>query len=370
MSELYIGLMSGTSMDGIDVALADFSNNQIQLLGHYSHPIGAQLKQKLQRLALDSAETSLDMLGESDAELGDIFADAVNQLLKQTNTPASSIQAIGSHGQTIRHRPDLPHPFSMQIADANRIAHKTGITTVADFRRRDIAAGGEGAPLTPAFHKALFSHPEHSQAVLNIGGIANITFLPAGQSAPCFGFDTGPGNMLMDSWIQRHQGLDYDANGQWAASSQPHPALVEQLMRDAFVSIPPPKSTGREHYNLQWLDLQLQQADQLSPATVQASLCAFTVNSIQYAIEHFLPKTQTLIVCGGGVHNQHLMKQLETALPGIHTHTSDHYGLAADWVEAVAFAWLARQTLAGRAGNLKEVTGAKKAVILGAIYPA
>ncbi len=370
MSELYIGLMSGTSMDAIDVALADFSNNQFQLLDHYSHPISAQLKHKLQLLALDSAETTLDMLGETDAELGDIFADAVSQLLTQTNTPAAAIQAIGSHGQTIRHRPDLPHPFSMQIADANRIAHKTGITTVADFRRRDMAAGGEGAPLTPAFHKAFFSHPEQNRAVLNIGGIANITYLPAGQLTPCFGFDTGPGNMLMDSWIQRQQGVDYDTNGQWAASSQPHPALVERLMQDAFVSTPPPKSTGREHYNLQWLESQLIQTDQLTPATVQASLCTFTVNSIQYAIEHFLPQIQTLIVCGGGVHNKHLISQLEMVLPGIQTQTSDHYGLAADWVEAVAFAWLARQTLTGQPGNLKEVTGAKEAVILGAIYPA
>lgn len=370
MSELYIGLMSGTSMDAIDVALTDLSNDQIQLIDHYSHPISKQLKQKLQLLALDSAETSLDMLGQCDAELGDIFADAVNQLLKQTDTPATSIQAIGSHGQTIRHRPDLPHPFSMQIADANRIAHKTGITTVADFRRRDMAAGGEGAPLTPAFHKAFFSHPKENRAVLNIGGIANITYLPAEPSTPCFGFDTGPGNMLMDSWIQRHHGLDYDANGQWAASSQPHPDLIERLMQDAFVSTLPPKSTGREHYNLQWLESQLIQTNQLSPEIVQASLSLFTVNSIQYAIEHFLPQIQTLIVCGGGVHNRHLMNQLEMALPEIQTQTSDHYGIAADWVEAVAFAWLARQTLTGQPGNLKEVTGAKKAVILGAIYPA
>ncbi|MCW8955554.1 MAG: anhydro-N-acetylmuramic acid kinase [Gammaproteobacteria bacterium] len=370
MAELYIGLMSGTSMDGIDAALVDLTNDHFELLGTHSHPLPTELKFTLQQLTLDHPSVSIDMLGEADAELGELFAEAAIQLLEIHRYPASDIIAIGSHGQTIRHRPDLKHPFSLQIGDANRIAHRTGITTIADFRRKDMAAGGEGAPLAPAFHQAFFSSAHEARGVLNIGGIANITYLPSDPAQPCFGFDTGPGNMLMDSWIQKHQLEEYDRDGHWAASGKVHDMLVEQLMHDPYLQQAPPRSTGREHYNLKWLEQQLEQFNELNLEDVQASLCEFTALSIKHALEHYVPKIQQLIVCGGGVHNKHLMKQLQSLNPGVHVGSSEHFGLASDWVEAVAFAWLARQTLEGQAGNLPEVTGADEAVILGAIHPA
>ena len=370
MAEIYIGLMSGTSMDGIDAALVDLSENKFKLLGTHSHPLPAELKLTLQQLALDHPSTTIDQLGEADAELGELFADAANRLLEIYQYPAKDVMAIGSHGQTIRHHPDLKHPFSLQIGDANRIAQRTGITTVADFRRKDIAAGGEGAPLAPAFHKAFFSSSKESRGVLNIGGIANITYLPSSSTLDCSGFDTGPGNMLMDSWIQKHQQLDYDRDGHWAASGIPFTPLIEQLMKDPYQQQIPPKSTGREHYHLQWLEQELNNFKDLNAEDVQASLCEFTCLSIQYALEHFVPEIQQLIICGGGAHNKHLMRQLQSHMSGVKVTSSEYFGLAPDWVEAVAFAWLARQTLAGLPGNLPEVTGADKAVVLGAIHPA
>jgi len=371
MSELYIGLMSGTSMDGIDAALVEFDNQHIKLISSHSHPIPKTLKTKLHQLSLDAPETSLDMLGEADAQLGLVFADAVKSLLNEANIKADKITAIGSHGQTIRHRPDLENSFSMQIGDANRISYNTGITTVTDFRRKDMAAGGEGAPLAPAFHQQVFYSENENRAILNIGGISNITFLPKDKTQRCFGFDTGPGNMLMDAWIQKHKNKSYDNNGMWAASSTPNQALVDSLMRDAFISASPPKSTGREHYHLDWLEQQLQKKYcNLDEIQVQASLCQFTSDSIIYAIEKFLPKIDTLIVCGGGVHNAHLMNHLAEKLIQTKVTSSDDYGVHPDWVEAIAFAWLAKQTIDKKPGNLPAVTGAKETTILGAIYLA
>ncbi|MCW9013023.1 MAG: anhydro-N-acetylmuramic acid kinase [Gammaproteobacteria bacterium] len=370
MTELYIGLMSGTSMDGIDAALVDLGSQPFNLICHHSHPLPPALKKKLLTLAHNEAGIDLDTLGEVDAELGELFAAATLALLKKSQHSASSIKAIGSHGQTIRHRPDIKYPFSLQIADANRIAYKTGISTVADFRRRDMAAGGEGAPLAPAFHKIFFRSNDESRGVLNIGGIANITYLPADDGGSCSGFDTGPGNILMDGWIQKHQGKSFDKNGQWAASAQADPELVAHFMNDRFISRIPPKSTGREHYNLQWLERQLQNFSDLSAAIVQASLCEFTAQSIRYAIETHTPDIKTLIICGGGAHNVQLMQLLKATMPDIHIASSDQYELPPDWIEAVAFAWLAKQTLTGQPGNLPDVTGALKPVILGAVYPA
>ena len=374
MSELYIGLMSGTSMDGIDAALVEFNNHKIQLIGSHSHDIPDSLKKNLQRLSLDSADASIDMLGETDTHLGIVFADAVKSLLKKTGTNADQITAIGSHGQTIRHRPDLKNSFSMQIGDANRISYLTGITTVADFRRKDMAAGGEGAPLAPAFHQQVFHSEKENRAVLNIGGISNITFLPKDKHQNCFGFDTGPGNMLMDAWIQKHKNVPFDKNGQWAASATADMTFVEQLMHDDFILAAPPKSTGKEHYHLGWLVEQLEQQltkyDTLKDAQIQASLSLFTCESIIYAIEKFLPEVSTLIVCGGGIHNTNLMSQLSEKLTQTRIASSEDYGVHPDWVEAIAFAWLAKQTINNIAGNLPAVTGAKQATILGAIYPA
>ena len=357
-------------MDGIDAALVEFNNDQLQLVKYHCHSIPSLLANKLQQLALNETNINLDTLGEADAELGNIFADAVKTLLKKSNLEASTIKAIGSHGQTIRHCPNNKHAFSLQIGDANRIAYNTGITTVADFRRRDIAAGGEGAPLTPAFHNKVFRHPDENRTVLNIGGISNVTFLAANKNKACLGFDTGPGNTLMDSWIKKHQQKNFDLNGAWAASTQANQQLVEQLMLDTFIHQAPPKSTGREHYNLHWLDKQLENFGNIKADTVQASLCEFTAQSIRFSIEKYLPDTQTIIVCGGGAHNTHLMQRLNDSLANMQIDTSDQHGLAADWVEAVAFAWLAKQTMEGKPGNLTDVTGADRSVILGAIYPA
>ncbi len=370
MAELYIGLMSGTSMDGIDAALVEFNKDQFQLIEHHSHSIPLQLINKLQQLALNKTSINLDMLGETDAELGNVFADAVKTLLKKSNIEANAIKAIGSHGQTIRHTPKGKHAFSLQIGDANRIAYNTGITTVTDFRRRDIAAGGEGAPLTPAFHNNIFRQENENCTVLNIGGIANVTYLAADKNKACTGFDTGPGNTLMDSWIKKYQQKNFDLNGAWAASTQADQSLVEKLMLDSFIHEAPPKSTGREHYNLHWLDKQLRDFKNIKANTVQASLCEFTAQSIQFSIKKYLPDTQTVIVCGGGAHNTHLMQRLNNLLPEIKIDASDQHGLSADWVEAVAFAWLAKQTMEGKPGNLTDVTGADQKVILGAIYPA
>lgn len=371
MPDLYIGLMSGTSMDGIDAALVEFNQNQFQLINTHSHSIPPELKTKLETLALNESGANLDLLGEVDAMLGNIFADAVNALLNKSNTQVNTVKAIGSHGQTIRHRTDIKHPFTLQIADANRIAEKTGITTIADFRRRDIAAGGEGAPLAPAFHNAVFRDEKSNRGILNIGGISNITFLPANKNQTCIGFDTGPGNTLMDAWIKKHLQKNFDQNGEWASSAKPDEALVTHLMQDPFIHKLPPKSTGREHYNLPWLEDQLKQFKHLSNDVIQSSLCEFTVQSILHSIENYLPeKINSLIVCGGGAHNQYLMKQFKNNLSSIEVATTDDYGLPADWVEAVAFAWLAKQTMENKPGNLIEVTGANKPVVLGAIYPA
>lgn len=368
MPELYIGLMSGTSMDGIDAALVAFDNDSIKLVASHSHPLPAQLKQKLILLSLNADQASIDMLGEADTELGTLFADSVRELLDKAKYQPGQITAIGSHGQTIRHRPDLSHRFSIQIADASLISYRTGITTVSDFRRKDLAAGGEGAPLAPAFHQQVFHSASENRAVLNIGGIANLTALPADPSMPCSGFDSGPGNALMDAWIHTHKSLDYDRHGEWAASTSADETLVKQLMQDPYLSLPPPKSTGKEHYNLEWLVKQLKQHSHLSAEQVQASLCKFTSLSITEALMRHMPDTQSLIVCGGGAHNTHLMSQLETMLPAIKVQTSEDYGIHPDWVEAIAFAWLARETLNHRPGNLPAVTGAERAVILGAVH--
>lgn len=368
--ELYIGIMSGTSMDGIDTALVEFKNQKIKLLASYNHSIPVHLKKRLKALCLDQHDTTIDMLGEADSELGQVFADAVNRLLQQSEFNAGQIRAIGSHGQTIRHRPDLEHSFSLQIGDANRISYACAITTVADFRRKDMAAGGEGAPLTPIFHQEYFSHKEQNRAVVNIGGIANITFLPKNKNKKCFGFDTGPGNMLMDAWTQRHKNKNFDYQGEWAASSNIDPDLLEKLMQDPFIKSAPPKSTGREHYHLGWLEKQLKNFPHLNESQVQSSLCQFTCDSIVYAIQTQLPQIDRLIICGGGIHNKNLLARIANQLPDTIIESSEQHGIHPDWLEAMAFAWLARQTMLGLTGNMTSVTGAKKAVILGSIFPA
>ena len=368
MAELFVGLMSGTSLDGIDAVLVDFAEDPPRLIETLSHPLPDALRQQLATLC-QPGDDEIERMGQADIALGELFADAVQQLLRQTDIPAAEIHAIGSHGQTIRHRPDAG--FTLQIGDPNHIAQRTGITTTADFRRRDMAAGGQGAPLVPAFHAALFRSPDITRVVLNLGGMANITLLPANPEQPVSGFDTGPGNVLMDLWARQHLGRPLDEGGAWAASGRVDEALLARCLSDSYFRQPPPKSTGREHFNADWLATQLGESEHSPSAVdVQATLCELTAISVAEAVRQAGADIAELLVCGGGARNAHLLSRLRAHLEPMDVIPSDARGLAADWVEAVAFAWLARETLAGRPGNLPAVTGASEAVVLGAIYPA
>lgn len=363
MSALYIGLMSGTSLDGIDLVLAQFEKGGVTLLHEAVFAFPESLKPSL--LLLSQGETiSLEKLGTIDHLLGRAYADAVNQFLKEKGLKKEQITAIGCHGQTVFHKPTGPHRFSMQLGDANLIAALTGITTVADFRRKDMAFGGQGAPLVPAFHQFVFADPTLVRVVLNIGGIANISVLEPAK--PVIGFDTGPGNMLMDAWILRHLGLNYDKDGEWAQTGKVHEALLADLLSEPYFKQPYPKSTGRELFHLGWLDEKLTKFKTLKPEDVQATLLAFTADTIAKEVSHFFEGE--LLVCGGGAQNKALMAQLALVLPKWRVMKTDEKGLPADGLEALAFAWLAKQCLEGKSANLPSVTGASRACRLGAIY--
>lgn len=369
MSELYLGLMSGTSLDGIDVAVVRFAQDAPQILHAQTHPYTEELRDALLALAHGQASDEIEQLGRLDRQLGTLFADAALQALHSLSLSTDAIRAIGSHGQTVRHRPSGALPFTLQIADPNVIAEITGITTVADFRRRDMAAGGQGAPLVPAFHANCFRSPDEDRAVVNIGGMANLTLLPSAPDQPVSGFDTGPGNVLLDAWIAKCQGLRYDANGRWASSGRTHAALLRRLLTDGYFASPPPKSTGREHFALSWLESRLGGLD-CAAEDVQATLLELTAQSIATALHQTAPATQRLLVCGGGAHNHALMQALADRSTGLCVESTARYGLDPDWVEAAAFAWMARETLAGRPSNAPAVTGACGPRILGGIYSA
>ncbi len=368
----YVGLLSGTSVDAVDAVLAELGPATIRLVAHHSHPIPDPLRDDLLRLGTPGAQSCdvLDLLGAADRWFGELLAEAVTALLAQASFPASAVTAIGSHGQTVRHRPpgsSASHPFSLQIGDPNALAARTGIPVVADFRRRDLAFGGQGAPLVPPFHQAAFAHPDRVRAIVNVGGIANLTLLtPDGGVA---GFDIGPGNALMDAWVQRHQRLPFDDRGRWAAACEPDPALLARLQAHPFFACPPPKSTGREEFHLGWLDGELARGGAVAPGTVQATLLELTATSIGAAVQGLSPTAQELYLCGGGAYNAALLNRLRALLPPLVVGTTAALGLAPEWVEAVAFAWLARETLLGRPGNLPAVTGAARATVLGALYP-
>ena len=368
MAELYIGLMSGTSGDGIDAVLVDFSQAAPKLLATYYSSYTPELREKIFSLC-ESGADEVRRLGELDIILAKEFAKAANDLLTQQAISADQIKAIGSHGQTIRHSPLHPHRFTMQIGDPNTITAETGITTVADFRRKDIALGGQGAPLVPAFHHAIFASQQKNRAIVNIGGIANITLLPQNQNATVIGFDTGPGNTLMDSWIETHHQQHYDTQGNWAQQGNLHINLLNQLLRDQYFDLQPPKSTGREYFNLIWLQKHLNQASQdISPVDVQRTLAELTTLNIVNAIKKHFQQGE-ILVCGGGAHNHFLMSRLqELAKPQFTLDSTERLGIHPDWVEAMAFAWLAKQTLNYAPGNLPSVTGARKASVLGGIY--
>ena len=356
-------------MDGIDAGLVDFSGNRPQLTGYNFSPFPKKLVESLHKLVNPENPTYLEQYGELDAQLGQLFAEAALFLLKKTSTLSKDIIAIGSHGQTIYHAPDASFPFCLQIGDPNIIVDQTGITTVADFRRRDIAAGGQGAPLVPAFHQLFFSDPGETRIILNIGGIANITVLPKNQDSTVLGFDTGPGNALMDHWAREHLGVAYDENGNWANSGKCQKQLLNELLNDAYFEIDPPKSTGKEYFSPSWLKNKLAKQKKYLPEDIQASLCHLSAHTISQAIKKYTINPDRILVCGGGVHNSLLMDLLQKQLP-CPVNSTDQFGLNPDQVEAVAFAWLAKQTLQGLPGNLVAVTGAKHQAILGAIYPS
>ncbi|MDX1482797.1 MAG: anhydro-N-acetylmuramic acid kinase, partial [Woeseiaceae bacterium] len=356
---------SGTSMDGVDAALVAFGDRRCDVLNAQNLPYTDALRDRLLQTIRTPGSVAIDDLGRLDADIGGAFRDAALQLLETAGRTAQDVVAIGSHGQTIRHRTQDDLPFSWQFGDPNIIAAGTGIATVADLRRRDIAEHGEGAPLAPAFHHWLFGNDENC-VVLNLGGIANVTILDA-DPARVRGYDTGPANTLMDAWARRHLQKAFDQNGSWAASGSTDESLLDELLADPWFARPPPKSTGFEDFNLDWLDDRLG-GREIEPAHVQATLLALTCRSVAEAIRRDAPDTAEVIVCGGGVHNAVLMAALGRELAPIRVASIAERGIDPDWVEAALFAWLARETLAGRPGNLPSVTGAARPVVLGAVY--
>ncbi|MCL4135537.1 UNVERIFIED_CONTAM: hypothetical protein GTU68_059555 [Idotea baltica] len=359
--------MSGTSLDGVDVAIVDIRQSKdCRVIAAKTFDFPSHLRRRLERL-LDDPVCHLKDLGQLDVFLGRFIGQTVNALLAQFAISHQDIIAIGCHGHTLYHSPEGDLPFSLQIGNANVIAELTQITTVADFRQRDIAASGQGAPLVPAFHQALFSMPDSARVILNIGGIANVTVLDPQQGVA--GFDTGPGNGLMNAWIHQHLGQAYDQSGNWAARGQPNVRLLTCMLADPYFSQGIPKSTGREYFNLTWLQHRLNEVNEsIDIIDVQATLLSLTVTSIAQAIALYAPASNYVYVCGGGVHNTQLMQSLQLQLSATSVTSTADLRLDPDWVEAAAFAWLAYRTIHQKTGNLPSVTGAKHATILGAIY--
>ncbi|MDG6895559.1 anhydro-N-acetylmuramic acid kinase [Volucribacter amazonae] len=366
MQQYYIGVMSGTSLDGVDLALVDFSHQPALVVATKFMAMPEKIKQKLTAL-ITEPQITLSQLGEADHLVGHLYADCINQFLAEQQLSANDIVALGCHGQTIWHAPQGDYPFTMQIGDMNIVAINTGIQTIGDFRRKDMALGGQGAPLVPAFHQAYFARPDRVVAVLNIGGISNVSLLIPEQAV--LGYDLGPGNTLLDQWIAKYQGKSYDKGGEWAKTGQVYQPLLQDLLSEPFFQQPPPKSTGREQFNLIWLEKFLAKHTALLPQDIQATLVALTVQSIVQdlqKIETTLPCE--LLVCGGGAYNPLLMQGLQQGLAHWQVATTASYGLAEDYVEAVAFAWLAYQRIQQKTSNLPSVTGAKSAVSLGVIF--
>lgn len=364
--EAWVGLMSGTSMDGIDAVLASFEDGYVHV--HAAETVSYPHTLKHRIIEASQNKSTPDDIGELDTLIGALFAQAANAVIKKSDAPLSSIRAIGSHGQTIRHQPLGAAPFTLQLGNPAIIAEQTGVLTIADFRRRDMAAGGQGAPLVPAFHQAFFSSPAEDRCILNLGGIANITWIPSDNRTPVTGFDTGPANALLDAWCLDQTGMPFDKSGQWADEGIIDQALLSTMLSDAYFLKPAPKSTGKEKFNLDWIKNHVQRQPELSAEDVQRTLLQLTVISIVRQ----LPQATTMKVyaCGGGTQNPVLMGELEQAIRPSRLAVTSELGLAPEWVEPVAFAWLANQTVNRRPGNLPEVTGAHGPRILGAIYPA
>jgi anhydro-N-acetylmuramic acid kinase len=361
-SELYVGLMSGTSLDGVDAALVDFAGAAPRILASVHRPFDAALRAEL--LALNAAGSSeLERAALCANALSRLYAAAVAEVLAQASLQPSRLRAVGCHGQTVRHRPEAG--YTIQLGNAALLAELCGARVVADFRSRDVAAGGQGAPLAPAFHAAVFRADSENRAVLNLGGIANLTWLP--NSGAVIGFDCGPGNCLMDRWAELHRGTPVDLDGAWASGARADPSLLQRLLQDPYFALPPPKSTGRDLFNESWLRPHLPQG--ADPQAVQATLLELTARAAADALARHCPGAQRLIACGGGVHNRALMARLQALLAPMSVDSSARHGVDPLLVEAAAFAWLARQALEEKPSNLPSVTGARGARVLGAVYP-
>lgn len=371
MSDLYIGLMSGTSLDGVDGVLVDFSKPPLAVLAHASAPFAPDLASEL--LALNTpGDNELHRCALAANALVSVYAKVVADLLSNSGLPREAIAAIGAHGQTVRHQPQAFDSigYTVQLNNPALLAELTGIRIVADFRSRDVAAGGQGAPLVPPFHQAVFGVPGQTVCVLNLGGISNLTVLGPGLAEDVLGFDCGPGNALLDAWCQQHLGQPFDTEGAWAASGQVDNALLSVLLAEPYFSAPRPKSTGRDLFNMSWLARQLERVQPSTPADVQATLTELTARVCATDAKQLGSGSRDLIVCGGGAYNHHLMQRLQAHLPAMSVQSSLAHGLPPLQVEAAAFAWLARKAMLLEPASLKTVTGARSARVLGAIYPA
>ncbi len=364
---ILIGTMSGTSMDGLDLVAIRFAQDlPIETLATHFTPYPASLKQRLRELALD-AQASLNQMCQLDTELGQFYAQEITNFMQQNDLSSSSIAAIGLHGQTIRHSVQWPHPYTLQIGDANIVAANTGITVVADFRRKDVALKGQGAPLAPAFHNQVFRSTAVNRAIINIGGIANITFLPADPTKQVVGFDSGPGNTLMDHFCQLKFNCEYDEDGRLANQGKIHLEKVQQIINsEPYFQLPFPKSTGTDYFSPQWLEST--GLLELSPKDAITCLAQLTTRSIARALQSLDTEVEEYYLCGGGAHNKFLQQSLQDLLQSNHVYTTEKLGIHPDWVEASAFAWLANQTIQQKPGNLPSVTNAEKFTILGAVY--
>lgn len=366
MDNIFLGVLSGTSLDAINVGAFTFAATQAKLHHAVSYAIPEQIKNSCLQL-METSTCNLEQLGTLDHKLGVLFADAILNFLREYNIDHTFIAAIGCHGQTINHKPNIQHPFTLQIGDPNIIAAKTGLTIIADFRRKDLAVGGQGAPLAPAFHAAMFRSAQITRTIVNIGGISNISVLDKDLTQPVIGFDTGPGNCLLDGWVQKHFNLKYDDGGKIAQQGKIIDELLTHLLTDAYFQTAAPKSTGREYFNLTWLDKYLQQLPaNSSPQDILATLVQLTSTTISNAILASSIQPEVYI-CGGGAYNQALMLALQKNL-NYKIYTTEILGIAPEWVETGLFAWLARQRLLQQPGNLSSVTGANKAVVLGGMY--
>jgi len=367
IEEIFIGLMSGTSIDAIDAAavVIDKDNDKhVNVIATHTHTIPSNIKHAITSLC-QPGDNEIMRMGELDHQLGELFASATLELLRSNGLKSSQISAIGSHGQTIRHMPNGKYPFTLQIGNPALISELTNITTIADFRRADLAAGGQGAPLVPAFHQAIFNHDQIKRVILNIGGMANISIVENGKVS---GFDTGPGNILLNEWILKNKNLAYDKDGAWAKEGTINLELLDKMLGDNYFTQPPPKSTGREHFNLDWINTQTTELN-TSSENIQCTLSELTAKTIADAIKIYASNCEEVLVCGGGVHNEDLIARLQKHCIA-RVFSTEKVGVNPDYVEAAAFAWFARQTLHNIPSNIPAVTGAKRLAILGATYHA